>query len=248
MHELLLSLGGLLAGMINTLAGNGTVITMSLCTEIIGLSPSIANGTNRLGVLTQSITGSYGLYKRKKLLLQGTYQAMECMMAGAILGIWIATVINDAMFRKIYPWFLVFVFVVLILRPERWLKPATDLDYKPPFYIWFIYFLVGIYGGLIQLGVGVFFLAATIMLHRLPWSHANAAKIFVVGLFTIIAVIVFSRKGLFDLHTAIFLAIGQSLGAWLAVRYLHHLPQAHKISYYILLAVTGATILKQFLW
>ena len=78
--------------------------------------------------------------KEKKLLLQGTYQAMECMMAGAILGILVTTVINDAMFRKNHPWFLVFVFVVLILRPERWLKPATDFRLQTTFYIWFIYF------------------------------------------------------------------------------------------------------------
>ena len=46
----LLIFGGVIAGIINTLAGNGSVITLSLCTEWVGLSPSIANGTNRLGV------------------------------------------------------------------------------------------------------------------------------------------------------------------------------------------------------
>ncbi len=248
MNEIILIAGGILAGIINTLAGNGSVVTLSLCTEWIGLSPSVANGTNRLGILTQSISGTIGLHRHQKLFLKGTYPAIIIVTLGAFLGIWIATQIADASFKKLYPWFLVFIFLVLILKPEQWLKPAVDTTYVAPWYIWPLYFLIGVYGGFIQLGVGVFFLTATIMIGKMPWISANAAKIVVTGLFTIVAVLVFQLNGLFHWPTAIFLAVGQSIGAWLGVKYLNHNTQAHRVSYYILLVITGLTIIKQFLF
>lgn len=53
---------------------------------------------------------------------------------------------------------LVFSFHILILifKPERWLKTNIASDYQAPWYIWPIYFIIGVYGGLIQVGVGVF--------------------------------------------------------------------------------------------
>jgi uncharacterized membrane protein YfcA len=54
-------LGGFVAGIINTLAGNGSAITLSILTEVIGLPGNLANGTNRVGVLMQGIAGTLSL-------------------------------------------------------------------------------------------------------------------------------------------------------------------------------------------
>ena len=50
-------LGGAFAGVINTLAGNGSAITLTILTELIGLPGNLANGTNRVGIFTQSLFG-----------------------------------------------------------------------------------------------------------------------------------------------------------------------------------------------
>jgi uncharacterized membrane protein YfcA len=247
-NELILVLGGILAGIINTLAGNGSVITLSLCTEMIGLSPSVANGTNRLGILTQSISGTWNLHRHKKLNLEGTYRSIAVVSSGALLGIWIATQVSDDNFKALYPWFLVFIFLVLILKPERWLKADENINQSEKWYVYPLYFLIGIYGGFIQIGVGVFYLAVMIMLAKKPWMRANAAKIVVTGIFTAFAVFIFQAKGYFDLHTAIYLALGQTVGAWLGVKYLNQYPGAHKLSYYILICITAMTIVRQFLF
>ena len=44
-------IGALIAGSVNTLAGNGSAITLSILTELLGLPGNLANGTNRIGVL-----------------------------------------------------------------------------------------------------------------------------------------------------------------------------------------------------
>ncbi len=243
-----LVIGGVVAGIINTLAGNGSVITLSLCTEMIGLSPSVANGTNRLGVLTQSISGAATLYKNKRLILKNTWPAIITVITGAVFGIGLAVVLDESSFKKLYPWFLLFIFIILLLKPEKWIHEQKEIKAEYPLYIYPILFLIGVYGGLIQVGVGVFFLAALILLGQHPWKNANNAKIVVVGMFTVIAVIVFGFTGHIHLSTAIALAIGQTAGAWIAAMYFTHHKQARKISYYILLTVTGYTLLKNFIF
>ena len=43
--------GGILAGIINTLAGNGSAITLTILSEMMGLPGNIANATNRIGIV-----------------------------------------------------------------------------------------------------------------------------------------------------------------------------------------------------
>ncbi|MEP7266158.1 MAG: sulfite exporter TauE/SafE family protein [Saprospiraceae bacterium] len=248
LNSLFLILGGIAAGIVNTLAGNGSVITLALCTELVGLSPSVANGTNRLGVLMQSISGTLALKKHGKLSLTDTWKPMICVIVGAIFGIWLATALDDVSFKKLYPWFLLFIFLVLLIKPQRWIQNDPSIKSEIKWYLWPILFLIGVYGGLIQIGVGVFFLAAMIMIGHFPWINANAAKIVVVGIFTTFAVVLFGMNGLIHMQTALFLALGQAIGAWLGVRYMSKYPQAQKVSFFLLLVVTAFTLIRQFVF
>ena len=54
--HLLAVLAGFVAGIINTLAGNGSAITLPFLT-FLGLPTGIANATNRVGVVVQSLVG-----------------------------------------------------------------------------------------------------------------------------------------------------------------------------------------------
>ena len=57
-------IGGILAGIINTLAGNGSAITLTILSEMMGLPGNIANATNRIGIVGQSFT-SFVVFQRK---------------------------------------------------------------------------------------------------------------------------------------------------------------------------------------
>jgi len=50
--------GGFAAGVINTLAGGGSLITVGLLV-FLGLPGTLANGTNRIGVLVQNLTSAW---------------------------------------------------------------------------------------------------------------------------------------------------------------------------------------------
>lgn len=56
MAGLLLVVGGVAAGFINTVAGGGSAITIPVLVEILG-DPLMANGTNRVAILLQNAVG-----------------------------------------------------------------------------------------------------------------------------------------------------------------------------------------------
>ena len=62
----LLGLTGIAAGFINTLAGGGSMLTLPVM-MMMGMPADIANGTNRVGVLFQSLTAMRGFDKENKL-------------------------------------------------------------------------------------------------------------------------------------------------------------------------------------
>ena len=56
---LLLIVVGFFAGIINTLAGGGSLFTLPVLI-FLGLPPAVANGTNRIAIVVQSLGGTLG--------------------------------------------------------------------------------------------------------------------------------------------------------------------------------------------
>ena len=63
---LMLVLSGIVVGVINTLAGGGAIIIMTLF-MVLGLPINVANGTNRIAVVLQNLTATLA-FLRKRLL------------------------------------------------------------------------------------------------------------------------------------------------------------------------------------
>jgi len=146
--------GGLAAGVINTLAGNGSAITLTILTEVLGLPPNVANGSNRIGVLFQSWTGSYAFHQGGKLPLKRSLKFIIPSVIGALLGVWVAVTVSNEAFKEVFRYLMILLLFVILIKPKRWLRP-TDTEAKHSL-IWVIpvYLALGFYGGFIQMGMG----------------------------------------------------------------------------------------------
>ena len=82
--------GGFAAGVINTLAGSGSAITLTILTELLGLPGNMANGTNRVGVLTAGIAGTFAFHKNGKLDIAKSKRYTIPTIIGAIVGVFVA--------------------------------------------------------------------------------------------------------------------------------------------------------------
>jgi len=232
-HYFIAIIGSALAGGINTLAGNGSAITLTILTELLGLPGNMANATNRVGIWTQSMAGSYAFYKNGKLDMKGSGLYIFLMVLGAIAGILTAVWVSNEQFLSVFKVLLVAMFVVILVQPKRWLR-ETDLTRRLSIWLAIPLFLgVGFYGGFIQMGMGIVFLAVMVLLARYSLIDANAVKIVVVGIYTTLAIAIFQYKGLIDWKIGLIMAIGQTIGGYytavFAAKYEHANVWAHRV-------------------
>ena len=238
--------GGLFAGIINTLAGSGSAITLSVLTEVMGLPGNMANGSNRIGIVGQGAVSSFSFYKNGKLNIKENRLLLVTVFIGAIVGVWVATQVSNEQFMAIFKYVMIVIFVVVLVRPKRWLI-QTDVNYKIP--IWLalpLYLALGFYGGFIQMGMGVFFLIVTVLIARKSIIDSNALKSFCVLLYSVAVLTIFHFKGLVNWQVGGILAIGQVTGGYLAAEFASKYKHADVWAYRLLVIIVIVIILRLF--
>ena len=118
-HLLIAFVGSAFAGAINTLAGNGSAITLTLLTELLGLPGNLANGTNRVGIFTQSAAGAYAFYRNGKLQVARSRRYIVLTSLGAVAGIVVATRVSNEQFMGVFRFLLLFMLVVILVNRGR---------------------------------------------------------------------------------------------------------------------------------
>ncbi len=246
-QEILIVLfGSMLAGSVNTLAGNGSAITLTILTELIGLPGNLANGTNRIGIFTQSLAGSIAFYRNGKLDLYRSRRPILLTMAGALAGVLLAVNVSNESFRSVFRVLMVVMFFVILVKPKRWLR-ATDPDKTTnPWLSTPLFLALGFYGGFIQMGMGVFFLAVMVLYARYSLVDANAVKIFVVGAYTFFVILIFQYQGLIDWKVGLMMAVGQTIGGYATAHYASRFEQANVWAHRLLVVVVLLAIAKLF--
>lgn len=235
-------LAGLAAGFINTLAGSGSLITLSLM-AFLGIPLDIANGSNRVGVLFQNITG-IGSFQQKKLIdWRGGLMLAVPAMIGSFIGARIAADLNEDVLSIVLGVIMVVMLVVILVNPKRWLEGTLEeLEGRPSAMQLGAFFLIGIYGGFIQAGVGIFLLAGLVLSAGYNLVRANAVKLVINMLFTIVALTVFVLNDQVDWTIGILLAIGNAAGAWIAARMA--MERGAEFVRYVLIAVVVVSAIR----
>ncbi len=210
---------GFVAGVINTIAGGGSLLTLPMLI-FMGLPPAVANGTNRIGIFIQCITSMAG-FKSKgiKPSLFGVYLGFSALI-GSIIGAQIAIDIKGDVFNKILAVVMVFVVIFMVFKPK--VKTEDLMDRIQGKHLWLsilAFFFIGIYGGFIQAGVGIFILLALSSINHLSLVKSNAIKVLVVSIYTIGALAIFIYNQQIDFLYGFILAIGNAIGGWVASRW-----------------------------
>ena len=209
---------GFACGFINTLAGSGSLITLPLLI-FLGLPANVANGTNRVGILLQNLV-SVGSFHRQKVLdlRRGAILAAPAII-GSIVGAQIAVNLDEELMRRVIGGLMAVMLVVLLVRPKRWLAGRPEMLGRHPGWMQMvIFFLIGIYGGFIQAGVGIFLLAGLVLVTGYDLVRANAVKVLIILFFTVFALAVFILNDQVRWFIGLIVAVGNMLGAWVASR------------------------------
>jgi uncharacterized membrane protein YfcA len=209
---------GFLAGFINTLAGSGSLLTLPLL-MFLGLPANVANGTNRIAILLQNVVGVSSFKQQKVLNVKmGLWLAIPTIV-GSVVGAQIAIELDEQIMKRVIGALLVVMFLLILLKPGSWIKDQVGhVHAKPNVFQVVVFFFIGIYGGFIQAGVGLFLLAGLVMGAGVDLVKANALKVFIVLLYTPVALAIFMLNDQVNYKWGFILAVGNMLGAFVGAR------------------------------
>jgi len=211
---LLLFAAGLVAGVLNTLAGGGSLLTLPLMLWI-GLPAPVANASNRISLIFQNISGAANFHRSGRMHWPTVWLLTACALPTALLGAWVAVDIDDRWFRRILVAVLL-VSIVVVARRSNHGGELSEPRERLKLGLWFV--AIGFYAGFIQAGLGFALLALLHGVGQLDLVRSNAIKVTVVLFLQIGALAVFAVAGSIDWVAGIALAIGSAMGAAAAVR------------------------------
>ena len=218
-----LGLAGIAAGLINTLAGGGPILTLMALT-LVGIDPRIANLTSTAALLPgqlltgQLLTGRSPMGGTERVRLGWPILAIAVIGGGIGAGLLITT--PSARFARIVPWLVLFATLAYLLAPrvaasgdERASSPALPRRALLPLAP------LSIYGGYFG-GGNSFLVLALLGWLGLDGKHANAMKNALIAAINGAAAAVFIVAGSVAWAAALPLALGNVAGSLIALRLL----------------------------
>ena len=215
-HVLLLVVGGAAAGFINTLAGGGSFLTVPLLT-LVGLPATVANGTNRLAVLTQNVAAVAGFRSEGISGVETALRLLPVTLIGAWLGAYAASEVSDLVFARGFGILMLVALPVVLWKPLPTEGAAPWVLPRPAQLA--LYFALGLYGGAVQAGIGIPLLLALVGVGGLDLVRANSVKVVILAALTTVALLQFIAAGKVVFTYGLVLAAGSGLGGYAAGRF-----------------------------
>jgi len=216
----LLVTAGVAAGFINTVAGGGSLLTLPAL-MLLGLPAHVANGSNRLAVVTQSISGVLGYRREGKLDTQAIGPVVAPTVFGAACGAGAAAYTPEWLLEPVLLGTMIVMALVTLVRPKLVLPDESEgpLTWRERPSALLGLFGAGLYGGFIQAGVGFVLLAVLGGLLRQDIVRANALKLVCTSLFGVVALGIFVYADQVAWIPAAVLAVATVVGSQLGVRF-----------------------------
>ena len=241
-YYLILIVTGIIAGVVNTLAGGGSNLTLPAL-MITGMPADIANATNRVGVFLQCLVGVKGYQQKGKFEKQDLLPVLLPTLLGGGVGAVLATILPVTLLKPlllgtmISVAFLILVFPSVIAPPEG--TPTYNIKDRPQ--AWAALFVAGVYGGFVQAGVGFLLITALAGTLRYDLVRSNALKLLCTFAFTGLALVIFIMDDLVSWIPGLVLSIGMMAGATIAVKVsLNISQQAMKWFLFVMTVVASA--------
>src|SRR5690606_7861143 len=213
---LILFAAGVIAAFINVNAGGGSSLTLPLLI-FLGLDSATANGTNRIAVLTQNVAAVFSFRRENHSHFSLSTKLSLLTLPGAIAGTFIAINISDDLFQKILAVILILL-IIPMFTPSKKNAGNEKVDEKITLPITLAMFVIGFYGGFLQVGVGFMIMAFFRYMMRFSLVWINVHKVFIVLFFTLPSFLIFLINGNVDWKYGLSLAAGNTLGGWWAAK------------------------------
>jgi uncharacterized membrane protein YfcA len=209
---ILIAIAGLFVGLINGMAGGGSVISFPVLLAT-GLSPVSASITNALGVTPANFFALISIRHRVKELAREYAHLIWISIATSILGAWALINVPPEIFEKIVPFLLLFATLSLLIK----VKPHRGKHHKSLEYLGIGG--SGFYCGYFGPGQGVMVIAVLARDARRDPALLNSTKNLIVALTSLVSNIIYIFSGLAHWPYVIALFMGSAVGGTLGGRW-----------------------------
>lgn len=212
-HWILIFGASALAGMINSVAGGGTLVTFPTLVWL-GQPPIIANATNTAALWPGSLGSLWGYRQDLKHLHQKLYILVVPSFIGGIAGAILLELTPPGLFSKLVPYLILFATLLFAFQGavQRWLK-LHEIHHHTITTRWLVgaclfQFGVALYGGYFGAGIGILMLAALSLLGLTDIHQMNGLKNLLAMCINAIAAFYFMAIGLVEWKIAAVMAVG----------------------------------------
>jgi hypothetical protein len=201
-----------------------------------------ANATSRLGVLSQSLSATVVWHRKGAIPWKLALRLLPVSLVATLAGAEAAALMQTELAGRVLA--IIFASLALLTAADAFglIAPpaasASDSSSRPATYA--VFGAIGLYGGAVQAGVGLFYAYAAYRLGALTPAQANALKSLLTLVFSVGALTVFVARGLVDFGVGLPLALGSLVGGHLGATYANRLPvRAFKLAIALAAAVTA---------
>jgi len=215
---LILFFVGIVAGIINSVAGGGTLLSFPTLI-LIGLPGIIANATSTVALQVGTVASFLSYRREFASQKRWAWRFGPPSALGGLIGAILLLHTGESLFRHIVPYLILFATILFTLQPvvSRWLQIEAQAAENSRFGLAAaiaFQFCVGVYGGYFGAGIGILMLAALAILGHVDIHEMNALKVLLSSLINGVAVLYFIANRSVVWPYAIVLALGAVTGGY----------------------------------
>ncbi|AMV33362.1 hypothetical protein VN12_14645 [Pirellula sp. SH-Sr6A] len=249
-----LCVSALLGGMVNSIAGGGTLLTFpALLWALTGVPQGsvIANATSTVALFPGSVASAWG-YRQELARVKGWLLLLLApSFAGSVLGTILVAKRDPDEFKALVPWLILGATVLFILQPvfgklvSRKKDSVQSLTIRGKILVVLFQFTIAVYGGYFGAGIGILMLSALSVLGIQDIHDLNALKASLASAINFISVTMFIGFELVNWRLALPMIFSAIVGGYAGARIARKLNR--NWVRFIVIGI-GLTVSAYYLW
>jgi uncharacterized membrane protein YfcA len=232
---LLLCAAAVIAGVVNSVAGGGTLLTFPALLYVLGGNEDmavVANATSTIALFPGSLAAVWG-YRQD---LKGTRSALLPLLLpsliGGALGTWLVVSYPAKTFQLLVPWLILVATLLFMLQPSisRWTgigQAHTAPTLGTKIGIVAFQFAVALYGGYFGAGIGILMLSSLALMGNSDIHRMNAIKSLLASLINGTSVALFVWQQKVDWKLAVPMIVAGMVGGFAGANFARRLNKNH---------------------